>query len=148
MILPEQPQGQTPQIIDRKVQRKVMPSGQLVELQDIETVFMVNGTSVRDHVYQLEPPSTDGCLPRDLSEVNECCICLGIFSMANLAICVNCGRYCSGGACRVEVQPTPEVQSAISAGLIKPQPTFMCRNCYEDANLTFLDRLRRAFWRL
>lgn len=145
---PEQLQDQSPQIIDRKVQRNVMASGQLVELQDIETVFMVNGTSVRDHIYQLEPPAADGSLPKDLSEVNECPICLGIFSMANLAQCVVCGRYCSGGDCRVEVPPTPEVQSAIRAGLIKPQPTFMCRTCFEDANMTFLHRLRRAFWRL
>ena len=150
MILPQQtPDGQCPQKIVRKIQRKSLPSGRIIELREVETIWQINGALVKDCIFELEPATADGTLPKDLSEVNECCVCLEVFSIVNLAICIKCGCYCSGGDCRIEIPATQEFQTAINAGLVKPQPPkFMCKLCYEKTQETFLDVLRRCFWRL
>lgn len=146
MLLPQQPSDVQKMV--RKTQRKVVPDGSLLELREVEIQQIMNGTMVKEIVLELDPPAIDGTLPKDLSEVNQCVVCHNIYGNTHLELCVICGRYCSGGDCRVEIPPTPEVRAAICAGLIKPQPKFMCRHCYEESTMTFLDRLRHAFWRL
>jgi hypothetical protein len=147
-MTPQPPTGQIPQKVIRNIQRKLLPSGRVLELRDIEMQWICNGSVIKDATYEMEPEAADGTLPKDLSEVNECCVCLGIFSNANLATCTVCGQYCSGGPCRIEVPPSPELQMGINTGLVNPPKQFLCRICHEESQMTLLDKLRRFFWRL
>ena len=82
---------QTPGKIVLDIQRKRMPSGQIVEIRTVEVTLMENGVLRKEKVREHDPGMADGTSP-DIEDIRECHICLGLFHEDNVRRCMACGR--------------------------------------------------------
>jgi hypothetical protein len=128
---------QMPGKIVLDVQRKRMPSGQIVERRKVERTFLENGHWRKEKVFETEPGMSDGTSP-EIEDIRECHVCLGLFHKDNVRRCIPCGReYCVLGACWEEVK-VPGADGSI----------IVCAPCAKENNMSLLARISRRFWRL
>ena len=119
------------------IQRKQMPSGQIVELRTVEVVRVENGLLRKEKVREIDPPMADGTSPDHVREIFECHVCLALVSKENVRWCPACGHdYCKFRPCRGEVKVPGD-------GSI-----FVCAPCAEVNNRGLLERISRKFWHL
>ena len=127
---------QMPGKIVLDIQRKRMPSGQIVEIRRVELTVLENGRWRKEKVSELEPGTADGTTP-DIEDIRECHICLGLFSKDNIRHCLACGRdYCRLRECWGEVKVPQNGQIVV------------CAPCAKANNTSLLGRIARKFWRL
>jgi hypothetical protein len=128
---------QTPGKIVLDIQRKRMPSGQIVEIRIVELTIMENTLLRREKVREVDPSMADNTTPDAPGDIFECHVCLGLFSKDNVFRCPVCGRdYCCLGECQGEVKVSKDEQIVV------------CAPCAKEANTGLLKRISKKFWRL
>jgi len=127
---------QTPGKIVLDIQRKRMPSGQIVEIRTVEVTLIENGVLRKEKVREHDPGMADGTSP-DIEDIRECHICLGLFHEDNVRRCMACGRdYCWLRECWGGIKVRGD-------GSI-----IVCAPCAQANNMGLLARISRKFWRL
>jgi hypothetical protein len=128
---------QMPGKIVLDVQRKRMPSGQIVETRTVERTILENGYWRKERVKEHDPGMSDATSPK-IEDIRECHVCLGLFHKENVRHCIACGRdYCDKRECWDRVE-TPGIDSSIIA----------CSPCAKENNMSILARISRRFWRM
>jgi len=128
---------QPPGKIVLDVQRKRMPSGQIVEIRTAEVTLMEHGLLRKEKVHEVDPPMADGTTPNQVGEIRECHVCLGLFYKDNVQMCPACGHdYCKFRVCQGELNVPGD--GSIS----------MCTPCAQVNNRGLVKRIARRFWRL
>jgi hypothetical protein len=126
----------TPGKVVLDIQRKRMPSGQIVEARKTEVTILENGRWHKETVWEIDPGMADGTSP-ELRDVRECHLCISLFHKDNVRQCVACGRdYCGRPECRGEVRMSED------------EIIILCAPCARANNTGLLSRLSRKFWRL
>jgi hypothetical protein len=126
---------QTPGKIVVDVQRKQMPSGQVVEFRIVEVTLWENGRYRRERVRELDPSTADGT--RDIDLVRECHVCLRLWHATNVRRCAACGHeFCKFRECWGEVKVRGD------------ESVILCAPCAQANNMGLLARISRTFWRL
>ena len=119
------------------IQRKRMPSGQIVEIRTVEITLMENGLWRKEKVREVDPPMADGTTPDHVREIHECHVCLGLFHRSNVRRCQACGRdSCIFRECWGEVEGPEDEQIVV------------CAPCAKENNTPLWERISRKFWRL
>jgi hypothetical protein len=126
----------TPGKVVLDIQRKRMPSGQIVEIRTVEETVLENGRWRREKVREYDPDMADGTRP-DIGLIRECHVCLHLWHAVNVTRCIACGRdYCRFRECRGEVRMSED------------EIIILCAPCARANNTGLLSRLSRKFWRL
>ncbi len=119
------------------IQRKRMPSGQIVEIRTVEVTLIENGVLRKEKVREIDPGMADGTTPDRIGDIRECHVCLGLFHRDNVRSCMACGRdYCRLRECWGEVREPEDEQIVV------------CAPCAKENNTGVWERISRKFWRL
>lgn len=147
----QQPNNPYPQKIVTDIQQKIMPSGSVVQLRHIEVVTMINNNLSKERIFEQEPPMADGTTAQDISAIQECAICLGLFHKDNVRLCQVCGQYCCPRCRMITVIPELDIaQEAMAIGYkrVSRSEIFHCIMCLEKMQMTLFQKIYRRFWNL
>jgi hypothetical protein len=127
---------QPPGKLIEDIQRKQMPSGQVVERQQVEVTSFENNMLHKKKLFETIPRLADGTSP-ELADIRECHVCLGLYHKDNVSHCPSCGRdYCGSQECRGEIEVSKEERTPV------------CRPCADEINMSALKRTARRFWEI
>jgi hypothetical protein len=126
-----QPQFQK---IERRVEYKIMPSGQTVEFCWLKIIRSSNQSIIKDETIRVTPPLSDGRTVETVDEVRECRVCTNLYHSDNIFQCSVCGDY----ACRKCFGEVEVDGQAVSA----------CKRCQEELTAGIFKRLWHKLWNL
>ncbi len=117
------------------VQRKQMPSGQIVEFRTVEVTVFENGRWRRERVQELDPGTADGTC--DIDFVRECRVCLRLWHAIRVRRCPVCGLdfdFSQGCCGQIKVS--------------RDERIVVCAACAQANNMGLLERIAWKFCRL